>query len=158
MENPTNGQQNYEKELVYHLHVFLKAMDQYRIWGKRAAASDTLRRDPQFEPGMRQILQVITICGECFRMLPHPPQGGEAADRIIRSMGQEVSSFTENLEQLIVTADPVKQETLLATLATETKEIKQGCREFAELYDQAFPGRLSLVLQSLQNGVAPEMQ
>ncbi len=158
MENPTNAQQNYEKELVYHLHLFLKAMDQYRIWGKRAAASDTLRRDPQFEPGMRQILQIINICEECFRTLPQSSQGGEMAYRILRTMGQVVSLFAENLELLIATADPAKQETLCARLSSESKEMKQCYRLFAELYEQAFPGRLSMVLQSLHYGVASEMR
>ncbi len=158
MEGLTNSQQKYEKELVYHLLIFLKAMEQYRIWGRRAFASDVLRSDPQFEQGMRLLLQAMNICGECFRTLPKPPEGGIEADTLIRSLGQEVSLFTECLEALLLTTDPVKRETLLAALSAKSKEIKQGYRQFAALYDLAFPGRLSLVLQSLREGVSPEMQ
>ncbi len=158
MEDPTTEQQNYEKKLVYHLCLFLKAMDQYRIWGRRAAASEALRGDPQFEQGMRRIMQALRICGECFRTLPQLLQGGESAEQLIRSIGQEIGLFAESLEKLIATADPVIQETMLETLSFKSIEIKQSCRQFAERYEEAFPGRLSLVLQSLQNGVAPEMQ
>ncbi len=106
---------------------------------------------------MRELLQEMRICGECFRTLPQPPQGGAEADALIRSMGQEVNLFTEFLEALLLAKASAKREPLLAALAVKSKGIKQCCCQFVELYDRAFPGRLSLVRQSLRDGIPLEV-
>jgi hypothetical protein len=158
MENQNLSQQEYENQLVFHLVIFLKAMQQYSIWGKRAAASDVLRTDPQFETGMRQILKAIDLCGQRFLALPEPPQNGIEADRVIRGMGREVGQFAESLENLLVTEDPLKRDQFVTVLAEKSRAIKQEYRQFAELYDQAYPGRLSMALNTLQGSGAAEPQ
>ncbi len=158
MDNQVNAQQDYEMQLVYHLLIFLKAMEQYRIWGKRAVSSDVLRRDPQFETGMRRLLEAMSLCSHRFLDLPEPPNGGREADLLIRDLGQVVGRFTKDLETLLTAANPAEREMLTRALAEKSKEIKQSYRQFAELYNQAFPGRLDLTMQSLRSSESPEMQ
>ncbi len=142
-------QQGYEKQVVSHLLLFLQAMEQYRIWGKRATASDALRSDPQFVPAMRALLVALSMCAQDMQDLPKPPEDGWEADQSIRKLGQEIGQFAEILRTLIVTEDSAERGMIFAALAAKTKGMKQIYRQFGAQYDQVFPGRLDRMLNTL---------
>ncbi len=157
METQTGLPPSYEDQVVSYLFFLKKAMDRYLIWGQRAIVSDVLWSDPQFEPMLRELIQAMRLCGQHFLALPKPPQGGWDADQVIRCAGQEILLFVENVETMLLIADPLERRTLVADLALNLKEIKQNCRQFAELYERAFPGQLSSALHNMRaallNGV-----
>ncbi len=159
MDTLTGLTQSYEHQLVYHLLLLKKVMDQYRIWGKRALASDVLWTDPQFQPAMLQLLHALGQCGQHLQSLSTLSPDGQLADKLIRELGQEVNQFTEYLEILLLKIeDPIERDAIISNLNLKYKSIKQCSRQFAELYEQAFPGRLSFTLQSLLDSQLPEMQ
>jgi hypothetical protein len=156
MKNLMDIQSIYEKSLVYHLLVFLKAMEQYNQWGKKGIAVDALRSDPQFLVGMRQLIQVMRTCGQRFLTLPEPPQDAREADRFIKDLGREMGLFSQTLGRLLVTTAAAQRKHLYAALAKHTQAIKSDYHLFIEKYEQAYPGHLSVALQSIQEGRAPE--
>jgi hypothetical protein len=156
MKNPMEIQPIYENSLIYHLLVFLKAMEQYNQWGQKGIALDALRSDPQFLVGMRQLTQVMHTCGQRFLLLPEPPEDAVEADRFIRDLGRVLDLFTQCLGDLLVTADLEQRKDLYAALAKHTRAIKSDYHLFIEKYERAYPGHLSLAFQAIRGGMVPE--
>ncbi len=157
MENQADLQQLYEKQLVFHLLVFRKAMQQYASWGKRAVASEVLRSDPHYETTMRQLIEAMALCAQQFQALPEPPEGGREVNQLIQNLGKEVGQFAQGFETLLLATDPTERETLTKTLAMKSRAMKQSYRQFGAQYDQIFPGRLDIMLQTLQNEMVTEL-
>jgi hypothetical protein len=157
MENQADRQQLYEKQLVFHLLIFRKAMQQYASWGKRAVASEVLRSDPRYETTMRQLIEAMALCAQQFQALPEPPEGGREVNQLIQNLGKEMGQFTQCFETLLIATDPSERETLTTALAIKSRAMKQSYRQFGSQYDQIFPGRLDMMLQSLQNEMATEL-
>ncbi len=157
MENQADRQQLYEKQLVFHLLIFRRAMQQYASWGKRAVASEGLRSDPQFETTMRQLIEAMALCAQQFQALPEPPEGGREVNQLIQNLGKEVGQFVQGFETLLLATDPTERETLTTALAIKSRAMKQSYRQFGAQYDQIFPGRLDIMLQTLQNEMVTEL-
>ena len=152
IENNTESQNNYEKQVLYYLLIFRKAMEQYRTWAEAAVGSAQLRHDPQFYAGMEQLSQVIKTCGIRFQEIPEAPEGILEADQLLRKMGKELEHFSESLQSLIQINDPTKRTKLSKELDEQTLAIKQGYRQFIDSYERVYPGRLTQSLRSFQKG------
>jgi len=148
MENNADSQLQYEKQVLFHLLIFRKAMEQYWKWGKVAIGSPRLYRDPQFQTGMEQLIQVIKTCGVRFQEISKPPERALAADRPLREMGKELENFSASLQSILGLTDSKKRKTQFKKLSTQSQMIKQRYHQFINSYEVIYPGRLSSTLGS----------
>ncbi len=147
-------QLSYEKQVLYYLLIFRKAMEEYGQWSKRAFASPRLFRDPQFQVGMQKLIEVIKTCGVRLQEMPHPVEGALDADRFLREMGKELEKFSESLSIFLQTAEPKERGQQTQALASQSLAIKQGYHQFFSTYEQIYPGRLAQTLRLIRQGKA----
>jgi hypothetical protein len=152
MDNIPDGQLQYEKQVLFHLLIFRKAMDQYRLWGEESLDSPLLWNYPQYQDGMKQLIQVIKTCGKRFQEIPKPPEGIFEADRLLRRMGEDLELYSAVLPNLFRLTDPTERERISKQIAALSLEIKKGYQQFIAAYEQKYPGRLIHSLQSFRDG------
>ena len=150
MDNHSEGQLLYERQLLLCMTVFLNAIQMYAQWANKAISSVKVSQDAKFRDGMEELILVIKNCGVQFQKLPHPSADADEVDHLIRDLGKNIEGFSASLGGLSGECDPQKRRQQGLTLEMQTVAIKQEYRQFVDLYERKYPGRLAAALGSMK--------